>query len=68
MEKQAYSIDEFCERHGDLSRSFLYKLWPQGLGPRFMRVGTRRLISKEAEAEWRSARERGLSKGAETCG
>ncbi len=28
-----------------------------GLGPREMAVGTRRLITKEAAAEWRKARE-----------
>jgi hypothetical protein len=29
----------------------------QGLGPREMIVGTRKLISQEAAAEWRAARE-----------
>jgi len=51
-EPDAYSIDEFCRRNS-LSRQFLYVLWDRGEGPRFMRVGTRRLISREAAAEWR---------------
>jgi hypothetical protein len=48
----AYSIDEFCRTHR-IARSFLYKLWGEGRGPRVMRVGSRRLISLEDAADWR---------------
>jgi hypothetical protein len=34
-----------------------FKMRNQGLGPREMAVGSRRLISQEAAAEWRKARE-----------
>jgi len=51
-EVEAYSVDEFCRLH-QISRAFLYKLWAQGIGPRNMRVGTKRLISREAAIEWR---------------
>jgi hypothetical protein len=42
-----YTINEFCEAER-ISRSLLYKLWDQGAGPRFHRVGSRWL-----HQEWR---------------
>jgi hypothetical protein len=56
-EQDAYGVEAFCKRHG-FSRAYLYLLWRRGEGPRFMQVGTRRLISKEAAAEWRKTMER----------
>lgn len=56
-EKDAYSVHDFCERHG-ISRAYLYLLWRRGEGPRFMQVGARRLISKEAGADFRRAAEK----------
>jgi hypothetical protein len=50
--KDAYSVDEFCARN-DISRAYLYLLWRRGQGPRYMKLGARRLISDEAGAEWR---------------
>jgi hypothetical protein len=52
----AYSVDEFCARHR-ISPQLFYKLKPQGLMPATFNVGTRVLISKEAAAAWRRARE-----------
>jgi hypothetical protein len=52
----AYSIAEFCRAHR-ISQSMYFKMRNQGLGPREMAVGSRRLISQEAAAEWRKARE-----------
>ena len=52
----AYTIPEFCARHR-ISRPFLYKLFERGSGPRVMRVGSRVLITREAAADWRKARE-----------
>ena len=56
--QDAYSVDLFCKRHG-ISRAYLYLLWRRGdgYGPRYMQVGTRRLISKEAAADWRRSME-----------
>lgn len=51
-EKDSYSVDEFAERHG-ISRAYLYLLWKRGQGPRYMQIGARRLVSKEAAADWR---------------
>jgi predicted DNA-binding transcriptional regulator AlpA len=56
MEKLAYSVSEFCALHG-ISRSAFYKSLNAGLAPKLMRVGSRILISREAAAEWRRARE-----------
>jgi hypothetical protein len=52
----AYSVDEFCARHR-ISSQLFYKLKPQGLMPATFNVGTRVLISREAAAVWRIARE-----------
>jgi hypothetical protein len=50
--EDAFSIKEFCTRHG-ISESFYFKLKQQGLGPREMHLGSRRLVSREAAREWR---------------
>lgn len=53
----AYSIQQFCAAHG-ISERYYYKIKKLGLGPREMLVGRKRkLISLEAAAEWRRARE-----------
>jgi hypothetical protein len=36
-----------------ISRGYLYSLWRRGQGPRFMQVGDRRIITREAGADWR---------------
>jgi hypothetical protein len=52
----AFSIQEFCKAHG-ISEALYYKMQNAGTGPRVMEVGTRRLISQEAAADWRRSRE-----------
>ena len=56
MEREAYTIDEFCRAHG-FSRAHYFNLQKQGGGPRVMRVGSRVLVSREAAADWRRSRE-----------
>jgi len=56
MEKDAFSVVEFCKRHS-ISRSGFYLSLKNGTGPRTMKVGTRTLISREACADWRRQRE-----------
>lgn len=56
IEKDAYGVEEFCRRH-DISRAYLYILWKRNVGPKFMQVGSRRLISKEAGEAWRRSLE-----------
>ncbi|MGX9575781.1 hypothetical protein [Mesorhizobium sp. f-mel] len=53
---EAYSIPEFCVAHR-ISRATFYNLLKVGQGPRTMHVRGRVLVSKEAGAEWRKARE-----------
>jgi hypothetical protein len=53
----ALSVREFCARHR-ISVQLFYKLKPLGLMPTTFNVGTRVLISKEAAAAWRRAREK----------
>lgn len=55
-DKLSFTINEFCAAHG-VSRPFLYVLWKRGDGPRRMLVGDKTLISAEAAADWRKARE-----------
>lgn len=52
----AYTVSEFCDAHR-ISRSKLYQLWSTNLGPRFMQIGTKRIITTEAAANWRRAGE-----------
>ena len=65
MEKDAFNVIEFCQRHG-LCRSSFYNLLTRGEGPRVMRVGSRIMISKEAAADWRRERESAPVKETET--
>ena len=51
-EMLAFSIPEFCRRHG-ISRAHFYNLSKNGDAPVVMRVGRRTLISAEAAAVWR---------------
>jgi hypothetical protein len=53
-DRDAFSVEEFCKRHG-ISVQLFYKLKAEM--PVTFRVGTRVLISKEAAARWRAARE-----------
>lgn len=56
LDADAYSVDEFCARHR-ISRQLFYRLKPMGLMPVTIKLGTRVLISREAAAAWRRARE-----------
>ena len=56
MTPKAYSIKDFCEAHG-ISRNLFYNLRKQGLAPKLIQLGKRRLISEEAAAEWRRTME-----------
>jgi hypothetical protein len=55
-DRKAYTVKEFCEAHR-ISRSGLYGLWRAGIGPRFISIGIKKLITIEAAAEWRRERE-----------
>jgi hypothetical protein len=54
-DRDAYSIKEFCRRHG-ISESFFFKLQAQGAAPDTITVGKRRLITREAARAWRKRR------------
>jgi hypothetical protein len=56
MDDAADGVSRFCKKH-DISPGSLYALWRRGEGPRFMRVGDRRIITHEAGADWRRERE-----------
>ena len=50
--RAAYTVVELCTAHR-ISRSKLYDLWAAGAGPRFIHIGTKRIITTEAAADWR---------------
>ena len=50
------SIEAFCDRH-HICRATFYNLMKAGKAPRTMKVGSRRRITLEAEAEWQHERE-----------
>jgi hypothetical protein len=50
------TIDGFCYRQ-TICRAMFYKLEAEGKAPRTYYVGTRRIVSPEAEAEWVAERE-----------
>lgn len=52
MERDSYSIPEFCARHC-ISRSAYYVLVGKGMGPKTFNVGNKPLISVEAAERWR---------------
>jgi hypothetical protein len=56
MTHTALSIKMFCEQNS-ISRNLFYTLKKEGLAPKIMTVGKRRLISVEAAAEWRKTME-----------
>jgi hypothetical protein len=59
-EVDAFTVDEFCRRHR-ISVKMFYKS-PE-LMPDSFNVGTRRLISREAAADWRKTKSKPLQKG-----
>jgi hypothetical protein len=50
--RAAYTVSEFCDAHR-ISRSKLYQLWAAGDGPRFIKIGTKKIITVEAATVWR---------------
>ena len=54
FEREAFSIREFSKMHG-LSVSFLYQLLSEGRGPATIKIGSRRLITREAAEVWRKS-------------
>ena len=58
----ASTVREFCTAHR-ISHAFYYVMKAEGWGPREMWAGTRVLISPEAAADWRRAREAAAAAG-----
>lgn len=57
LERAAYTIREFCQARR-ISKSTYYNLRKQALGPDEARVRDRVIITMEAAARWRRAREK----------
>ena len=52
MQQSAFTISEWCDRNR-ISRSLFYILDRRGEAPQTFRVGKRRLVSPEADLDWR---------------
>lgn len=52
-QKPSYTVKQFCYEES-ISRSFLYKLWKQGKGPRRYKLGGSVRISHEDRLKWRN--------------
>ena len=55
-QRRSFTINEWCEARR-ISRAMFYKLAEQGLAPKTHNVGTKRLISNEADVAWVRDRE-----------
>jgi hypothetical protein len=55
-ELAAYTIKEFCTAHR-IHHDTYYRMQRAGFGPEIMKVGKKTLISIEAAAAWREARQ-----------
>ena len=60
----AFTVEEFCRAHR-ISGATYYELKKAGQGPDEMAAGRRRIISFEAAARWRKAREAAAAEAAE---
>jgi predicted DNA-binding transcriptional regulator AlpA len=56
LHRAALTVAEFCAAYR-ISRSALYQLWAQGIGPKYFKIGVKILISIEAADQWRRERE-----------
>jgi len=54
-EAAVYTLAQFIKAH-NISYGKFYSMCKQGLGPKMMRYGTRKVISVEEAARWREAR------------
>jgi hypothetical protein len=61
---RAFTIAEFCKAHR-ISQTTYFELKKSGEGPDEMAAGRRRIISQEAAARWRKAREVAAAEAAE---
>lgn len=55
----AVSIREFCKNHG-FSVSMFYKMRGKGQAPEVLKIGNRRIVTREAASRWLSRLERAI--------
>ena len=53
-EPAVYTIQQFLKAH-DISYGKFYQMCKEGKGPRMMRYGVRKVVSREEAARWRAA-------------
>ena len=52
LQQETFTVEEFCRAHR-FGRAHFYELLKRGDAPACIKLGRRRLISKEAAADWR---------------
>jgi hypothetical protein len=57
IEKQAFTVDEFMERHGIRDKHFVYDEMGAGRLPSY-KMGRRRMVSRAAADAWQVAMEK----------
>lgn len=60
MEKQAFTISEFCRAYG-VSRGRLHELEQAGLAPQIYRIASKPYVSVSAAEEWQRRMETGVA-------
>jgi predicted DNA-binding transcriptional regulator AlpA len=60
--KKGYTVKEWCAAYGICPATF-YNLQKRGEGPRIKKVGSRSIVTDDADAEWRR-RDRHAGEGA----
>lgn len=61
MEKQAFTLAEFCEAY-KVSRGRLHELGQAGLAPKTYRIASKPYVSLSAAQEWQQRMESGAAK------
>jgi hypothetical protein len=63
---QSYSIDEWCDKHR-ISRGTWYNLFKAGKSPACIKIGSRVIITAEADLRWCREREAAASRREAPC-
>jgi hypothetical protein len=56
-EQSAYTREQFCKAHGNISLSSWRKMRREGWAPDIMLFGTQHMVSRESAQKWRRDRE-----------
>ena len=58
MDQASYTVDEWCTKHR-VCRATFYNLVKSGQAPRYIKIGSRTVISYQADLDWQREHEAG---------